>query len=473
MTDSSLPLVVDLDGTLLRTDLLYESFFAWMGKAPLKAIASLLTLRGGIAPFKAAIARAVTLDVLILPVNASVLAYLEAEHAKGRALYLASASHETYVKSVAEHLGLFTGYFGSSATHNLKGAAKAAALVEAFGVRGFDYIGNDVADFAVWQQTAGIFVTTTDTAFEQAILRQFPGAQAIAQPHPTRRDFLKALRAHQWLKNLLILVPMFAAHEFSIENLAIATLAFASFCALASSGYLLNDLLDLSSDRAHHRKRYRAFAAGIIPIATGVRMLAALFATSMLLGLFLPSAFIITLLLYYVLTLAYSSILKRRMMLDVVVLALLYALRLVAGGVATGVALSAWLLSFASFFFLSLALIKRSAELVQRRIHDEGDPKGRDYRISDLPMLESMAAASGYVAALTSGLYINGGNVSALYSNPGYLWAMPVILLYWVSRMLMLTHRGQMVDDPVLFAVRDRVSLICGGLLVFVLFVSM
>lgn len=467
------PLVVDLDGTLLCTDLLYESFFALMAKAPLKALTSLRSLSRGRAALKAQLAAQVTLDMLTLPVNSAVVAFLKAERAKGRDIYLASASNEAQVRAVAESMGLFKGYFGSSDTLNLKSDEKAAALVNAFGARGFDYIGNSEADIAVWQQAASVYVTTQNAAFQVQVLRQFEGAQAIAQPAPTRRDYLKALRAHQWLKNLLIFVPTFAAHAFSFGNLASALVGFASFCAIASSGYILNDLLDLPSDRAHHRKRYRAFASGIIGLSTAVRMMAALFALAVFLGLFLGAPFVVVLLAYFTLTLTYSSILKRRMMLDVVVLALLYTLRLVAGGVATDVALSAWLLSFASFFFLSLALIKRCAELVQRQLHNEGDPKGRDYRLSDLPMLEAMAAASGYVSALTSGLYINGSNVSILYNNPGYLWAVPIILLYWVSRMLMLMHRGQMIDDPVLFAVRDRVSLICGGLLVLVLFVSM
>lgn len=472
-TKNTRPLVVDLDGTLVRSDLLLESFFALLSSAPLTAFRALFSLRKGRAAFKATIAQAITPDFSTLPYNELLIVWLKAEKAKGRPLYLASASHESYVQAVAHHVGIFSGVFGSDGATNLKSRAKAAALVKTFGAKGFDYVGNEAADLAVWQEAAGVIVTTEDVGFETSIRQQYPEAVALPQPRTSKRDYIKALRPHQWLKNVLIFVPMLAAHTFDAGTITESILAFVGFSLCASSGYILNDLLDLRSDRQHHSKRARPFAAGRIPLKRGVQMMVTTLAAALVIGLMLPSLFLAALIAYYILTLAYSAFIKRRMMLDVIVLSLLYGLRLVAGGAALAIPLSAWLLSFSTFFFLSLALIKRCSELVVRQNLGHGDPAGRDYRLSDLPMLSSMAAAAGYVAALTSGLYINSTNVAELYSHAERLWAVPIVLLFWISRMLLLTHRGQMHDDPVLFAARDRVSILCGAVIFLVLFASM
>lgn len=466
------PLVVDLDGTLIRSDLLVESFFALASSAPLRALRALGALRHGSAALKAAIARNIAIDVATLPYNEELLVWLKAEKARGRSIYIASAAHERYVRAVAEHIGLFTSFFASDAAINLKSGVKAELLCRTFGAGKFDYVGNEKADIPVWQQAAGIVLTNAGAAFERGIKQRFPAAVVIATRRTSRRDYLAALRPHQWLKNLLIFVPAFAAHYFDAVSLAVCALAFVSFSLCASSGYVLNDLLDLGNDRQHPVKKQRPFASGRIDPRHAPRLLVVTLALALISGLFLPAPFLPVLLLYYVLTIVYSTIIKRRMMLDVITLSLLYGIRLVAGGVALGVPLSPWLLSFSSFFFLSLALIKRCSELVTRQNFGGGDPAGRSYRLTDLPILESMAAASGYVAALTSGLYISSTTVTDLYGTPDGLWAVPIILLFWISRIMVLTHRGEMFDDPVLFAARDRVSLLCGTAIVAVIFVS-
>ena len=271
------------------------------------------------------------------------------------------------------------------------------------------------------------------------------------------RDYVQALRAHQWLKNILVFTPALAAHRFD-DALVASILAFFSFSLSASSVYILNDLLDLRNDRAHPRKRLRPFAAGRIPIMYGVALFPALLLASLAIGFFLPKEFVLVLAGYFLLSCVYSLGLKRRMLVDVVVLACLYGSRVVAGSAATGVVLSPWLVAFAMFLFFSLALVKRCAELADHLDKGKGDPMGRGYRLDDLPVLRSMATASGYVSVLVLALYINGDAVSALYRHPDRLWLNCVLLLFWISRVIMITHRGAMHDDPLVFAATDRLS---------------
>lgn len=286
------------------------------------------------------------------------------------------------------------------------------------------------------------------------------------------KDLLRLLRPHQWLKNLLIFVPAFTAHHFDWASTQQVLLAFFSFSSCASAGYILNDLFDIENDRKHPTKRNRPLASGRIKQQLGYPLVALMLAVALAISFYLPSDFFIVLLAYFLLSIFYSLSLKRQIVLDVMVLALLYGLRLAAGSASAGVVLSPWLLSFAIFLFVSLALIKRVSELVMQVGRGGVDPQGRGYRLTDLSILECMAAASGYVAALTSGLYISNSAVTELYHHPERLWAIPAILLFWISRILILTHRGEMPDDPVLFAAKDRVSLVCGGLMIVTVIVS-
>jgi 4-hydroxybenzoate polyprenyltransferase len=459
------PLVVDLDGTLIRTDLLFEAFFQLLASHPLKALAAVAALKGGKAALKAHLADESLIEVETLPLNEDVLAFLSAEKAKGRPLYLASAADKRYVEAFASHLGFFDGAFGSEASLNLTGSAKAERLCELFGEGGFDYIGDAPVDEAVWRKAAGVYIANASPRHLAAVQTWAPHAQSVGtRAHPWR-DYLKSLRLHQWLKNILVFVPALAAHQFGWPLLA-SVIAFLSFSLCASSVYVLNDLLDLKSDRAHVRKRLRPFASGRVPLVRGIVMVPILLMTSLALALFLPSPFLVALAGYYTLTCAYSFLLKRKLLVDVVALACLYGARLVAGGAAASVVLSPWLTAFAIFLFLSLALVKRCSELVDSRAAGAGDPVGRAYRIGDLPLLQVMSVASGYVAVLVLALYVSSDDVRALYSHPDRLWLLCVLLLYWLSRVALLTHRGAMHDDPVIFAVTDRVSqvvaLACG-----------
>ena len=466
-------LVVDLDGTLLKSDLLVESFFSLLASRPLGALASLAALRRGKAAFKARLAEQVTLQIGNLPWRGDLLAYLQAERARGRRIYLASASDRRLVDAVAAELGMFDGVFASDGAANLRGAAKAAALVQAFGAGGFDYVGNEAVDFAVWEQAGGILVAGAAPALQQAVQARWPEARVFPLRPAGLRDYVRQLRVHQWLKNLLLLLPAIAAHRFDLATLALCLTGLLSFSLCASGVYVLNDLVDLERDRRHPTKRDRPFAAGTIPIFHGLLMVPVLVLAALLLALLLPPLFIAVLGGYFVLTMGYSLWLKRQMMLDVVALACLYGIRLLAGGAASGVELSAWLAALSLFLFCSLALTKRCTELTDRIARGAGNPIGRDYVLGDLPILQILAGVSGFTAILVLALYVNSDTVRALYRRPEGLWALCVIMIYWVGRVQILAHRGQMHDDPVVFAATDRISLICAGLAVIVLLASL
>jgi 4-hydroxybenzoate polyprenyltransferase len=450
------PLVVDLDQTLIRTDLLFETFFALLASRPGAAIAALSALYHGKAAFEHRLANAAVTEVERLPFNDEVVAFLNSERAKGRPIYLVSAYNRCYVEPIADHLGLFHDVFASDPAFNLAGPLKAEWLCRVFGERGFDYIGDVAVDGAVWRRARCVYVANASPAHLAAIRTWAPDAQAIGMRGHIWPDYVRALRAYQWLKNLLVFVPAFAAHR--PDHLLASILAFISFGLCASSVYLVNDLVDLRNDRAHPRKRFRSFAAGRIPIVHGVALIPMLLLGSLMIAMFLPVEFVLVLATYFVLTCAYSFDLKRRMLVDVIVLAYLYGSRLMAGGAATGIPLSPWLLAFALFLFFSLALIKRCAELADHVDTGKGDPLGRGYRLDDLPVLLSMAIASGYVCVLVLALYINSDAVGVLYRHPERMWFNCVLLLFWVSRMIMLTHRRRMGDDPLIVAVTDRIS---------------
>lgn len=459
------PLVVDLDGTLIKTDLLVEAFSTLLSTMPLRGLATLAALGSGRAAFKARVAAEVALDMRTLPLNPALMNFLESEHARGRRIYLATAAHETQARAMADRIGLFDGIFASDEQTNLKGAAKARVLCTAFGHGGFDYAGNDTADLDVWRDAATVIVVNASPGLLRTLAARHPDAMVL-DPRETRpRDYLKAIRVHQWLKNLLVFVPAFTAHRFDAATALTCLAAMLSFSLGASSVYLLNDLLDLRNDRAHPSKRHRPLAAGRIGLLTGAALCVGTALGAALVGLLLPWRFLLVLAIYYLLSTAYSVFLKRQPIIDVLTLACLYGVRLFAGGMAIAVSLSPWLLMFSTFFFLCLALVKRCTELIDRQALEAGDPPGRSYQLRDLPSLQIMATTAGYVSVLVFVLYMNSPAVAALYRSAELLWLIPVILLFWISRVLLLTQRGEMHDDPVLFAVRDRTSIVCAALI--------
>ena len=463
-------LVVDLDGTLSRSDMLYETFWAALSKRWTNGVAVGRSLLAGRAALKRTLAGLGEVDVTSLPYNDDVIAYIRNWRERGGRTALVSATDQGLVEKVAAHIGLFDEVHGSDGAINLKGPRKAAFLARHF-PQGFSYMGDTHPDYSVWEKA-----TRAVTVDVPAGLRSRVDALTCEAEHLTTRGghvrpLVRALRPHQWLKNVLVFLPMLTAHQFGLVTILQALLAFVAFSLTASSVYLLNDLLDLASDRAHPRKRARPFASGALPLRYGTVIAPALLLAGLMISLTLGWQFVAVMAAYYITTTAYSFNLKRRLVVDICTLAGLYTLRIVAGGVATGIPLSVWLLAFSIFFFFALAAMKRQAELVSGAASGEVKAHGRGYHVDDLPFVANMAVSSGYVSVLVMALYLNSDAVRELYDTPGVLWGICLVLLYWISRMVMITHRGWMHDDPVVFAARDRVSIAC-GLLIFALAVA-
>ena len=457
--DRALPLVVDLDGTLTRSDTLVEALLRLAREQPLALLRAAFALRRGRAAFKARIARLTALDPSSLPLNNELVAWLRGEAARGRPLILATASNRQVAQTLADRVGLFTEVLASDGQRNLKGPAKAAALVERFGQGGFDYVGDSHADLPVWAAARHAIIVGGPHLVRAA--GQVATVACVFTPAPRLPALWRALRPHQWAKNLLVFLPLLAAHQVSDPRGLFATgLAFLAFSLTASAVYLLNDLLDLDADRRHPRKSHRPFAAGDLPLAWGLALTPLLLLTAGAISVLgLPPAFGALLAGYVILTSAYSLDFKRRPILDVMTLASLYTLRVIAGGAAVSLWPSFWLLAFSLFLFLSLALIKRYAELDGLRARGQLTSAGRGWHVDDLPLVGGLGAAAGIAAVLVLALYIDSETARRLYQVPEALWLLTPLVLYWVSHLWFKSHRGEMHDDPVVFALRDRVSL--------------
>lgn len=466
-SDFSCPLVVDLDGTLLKTDLLIESANYLLTSSPLNCFKLLLWLNKSKADLKTHLAEISLFDPSSLPYNKGLLARLNEQKALGRKLVLATASHKLLAEKVVAHVGLFDEILATEGTVNLKGTKKRDALIERFGEGGFDYIGNDQPDMPVWQSARKAYVVSSSPGLINAVktLGNFEEALPPEQP-PFVRSLLNALRLHQWIKNFLIFIPLLAAHRF-MDGLSIlnALFAFIIFGFTASSVYILNDLVDVADDRHHPRKRYRPFASGNLGLVAGWLLWPMLLALAFFFSAALmPKNFTVVLITYFILTLFYSVRLKQYAMLDVLTLAGLYTIRIIAGAVAILVPPSFWLLTFSMFIFLSLAFIKRFSELkAARNSGHEGNIRGRGYVHQDLELVSSMGAGAGYLSVLVLALYIHDAHTPELYSAPEVIWLACPILLFWISRAWLIAHRGLMHDDPIVFAIKDQVSWIVGG----------
>lgn len=467
---ADVPLCVDCDGTLIRTDLLHESVLGLLKRSPGRAFMLPFWFLKGKADAKDRLSRIVELDPRLLPYNEALLEWLRAEKASGRVLILATASPDQQARAVAEYLQIFDAVEATRDGVNLKGSRKADRLVARFGEQGFDYAGNDAADVPVWKVARqGVVVSR-----KRRVLGAAAAATQVSRVFDTPRagvfEHLKALRLHQWLKNVLIFLPLLAAQKLNDAALLLdGVLAFLAFSLCASSVYIVNDLLDLPSDRAHITKRVRPFASGQISILHGVLMVPVLLAGAAVLGARLNPLYQLSLLGYLLLTTTYSLWLKSQVIVDVLLLATLYTSRVIAGAAATFVRPSFWLLAFSMFMFLSLAIVKRYSEMLVVLKRSASRAVGRGYKIEDLPVLMALGTASGYCAVMVLALYINSSDVSAMYSNREVLWLVLPLVLYWISRVWMKTHRGEMNDDPVVFAARDWQSLVISGLLVSIL----
>lgn len=459
------PLVIDLDGTLINTDLLQESALTFVLQNPFRIFTLLKWLKKGKAHLKEKIANDVRIDVAHLPYNQAILDLINAERSKGRKIILATASHKIYAEQIAEHLKIFDAVFATEGYTNLSAQKKCDRLVKEFGAGNFDYVGNSCDDLKVWEQARQGHSINTYCCLDRKIKALGNVEKILVGKKNSLKIWAKALRLHQWVKNSLIFVPLLASHKISdIDLIFKGALAFLFFGLCASHVYLFNDLIDLKNDRTHKSKRFRPLAAGLISIPAALSVSFVLLAFS-LIGAFctLPLWFGISLLAYYFLTFAYSLFLKRIMMFDVITLAALYTMRIIAGTFAFELSLTFWMLAFSMFIFLSLSLVKRFTELHDQRSQGQTEiAQGRGYYPSDLEMISSLGAAAGYLSVMILALYIQDQSTVKLYAHPKIIWFACPILLYWISRVWMLAHRGQMHEDPVVFAIKDRFSWVTG-----------
>lgn len=460
------PLCVDLDGTLVRTDTLAESVLDVARQRPLALLQLPAALwRGGRPGLKHAVAEAAPFEPDSLPFREELIEELRLLHAFGRRLVLATAAHESIARAVAEELGIFDEVIASTDSCNLKGAAKRDALNARYGAGNYDYVGDSTADMPVWKAARRAWVIGDERLAGQLrrdgveVERFVPGGG-----RSPLAAWVQALRPYQWCKNLLVYLPMLMGHSFfDWTRWLEATIAFVALSMLASAGYLINDLFDRRHDRRHERKRRRPFASGELPLHWAATI-PVLVIEAFGLGALLGSARSIEILaLYFVCTLSYSAWLKNRSVIDVILLSCLYSVRIALGGYATRTEISVWLISFSVFIFFTLALVKRAAELRHWELAGRREAPGRGYAVADLPMISNMGVSAGYLSALVLALYIQSPEIAARYGHSKVLWLVLPVLLAWLSHVWLKTHRGEMTDDPIVFALRDRLSLLLGA----------
>jgi len=462
LINTSLPLCVDLDGTLIQTDSLWESCLRLISQNPLMLILLPLWLFLGKAGFKEKVSEHVELSPASLPFNTNLLKYLTHQRLHNRHIVLVTAANKKIAEAIAAHLNIFDEILASDEKHNLSGKNKANVLVDKFGEKGFIYAGNAKIDLKVWQHAAAaIVVNGSENLVNEA--KQITTVEEIlpSEHKVSFKVIFKALRIHQWVKNILVFTALILSHSWSnTEAFETIILAFFSFGFAASSIYLINDLIDLEADRKHHTKRNRPLAAGTLSIQTAIMMIPVLLSLSFLLASQISMDFVSVLIVYLILTTAYSLFLKPIALLDVITLTSLYTIRIIAGAIAINVPLSHWLLAFSMFIFLSLALIKRFSELKNLVQQGETTSIARGYHVDDLPAVSLFGISSGYISVLVLVFYTHDLQAGNLYNNPDWLWFVAVAVLYWISHMWLLAFRGQMNEDPVLFAIHDKCSYV-------------
>jgi 4-hydroxybenzoate polyprenyltransferase len=464
------PLYVDLDGTLVKSDTLVDSLLVMLRTRPALLMKLPGRLIAGKAAFKAFVSNSISLDVARLPYNRKLLQFLQQERGRGREIYLATGANEQTGRRVAAHLGIFSGVLGSNGATNLTGNNK----LDRIGSGEFDYIGNASADLPLLAHATEPMMANPSLGLRLRLRARgiHPKREFVERSHPLK-SLLHAVRLHQWAKNLLIFVPLLLSHAVNSARLLTGLLAFICFSLTASATYIVNDLLDIEADRRHPRKRLRPFASGDLPAFAGVCIVAVFLLLALSGARLLPHAFYGWLLLYLASTLAYSSYLKRIALVDVLVLSGMYTLRLLAGGASTHTHISHWLAGFSIFLFLSLAFVKRFAELENLRTSGLRPANGRGYLVADSPQLRTFGTTSAFAAVVVFANYISGRDVVTLYREPKLLWLMMPLMILWLCRVWLLASRGELNEDPVIFAITDKMSLLIGLAVVVIAFLAM
>jgi 4-hydroxybenzoate polyprenyltransferase len=463
------PICVDLDGTLVKSDTLVDSLLALARNRPMLIFQLPGHLLDGKAAFKAFVSQSISLDVAHLPYNHKVLQFLQEERARGRAIYLTTGADMGVARRVATHLGIFTGVLASDGANNLTGGKKLESLRANLGSEPFDYIGNDTPDLPLLAAARVAMVANPTLSLSMDMRsRGIRPARQFNEGSPLVKSLLKALRLQQWAKNLLVFVPLFLSHALSFENLLAAINAFYCLSLAGSAAYILDDLLDIEADRRHPQKRLRPFASGDLSALAGIAIVALLLVLGVLAGSILPEGFFGWLLLYWAAILVYTWILKRIPLMDVLALSGLYILRLLAGAAATLTPVSPWLAGFSIFLFLSFAIAKRFVELENLRASGSTPKSGRGYLLADREQLRSFGTASAYAAVAVFAIYVSGPDAAKLYSQPRLLWLIAPLMILWLNRVWLLASRGELDNDPVVFAVTDGTSLLIGAAVVVI-----
>lgn len=463
MPSQLLPIAVDLDGTLLHTDTLHESCLQLFHHNTIKLPMLPLWLMRGKAYLKHKLAEQTRLNPATLPYNLELIRWLKEQKQLGHQLILCTAADSKIAHSIAIHLDLFDEVLTSNGQTNLTGIHKKEALNQRYGERQYIYVGNANPDLEVWNSAAQAVVVNADKNLIEKC-RQVSEIIKIFPPLPITLNTLSGVfRTHQYIKNLLLFVPLAAAHKLGqIDSIILLSLAFASFSLCASAVYIMNDLMDLEHDRQHPRKKNRPFTSGVVPIQYGVILASISLLLSLACANFVGSDFLNWLVAYFVITIAYSMRLKRYVLIDCLTLAALYTLRIIAGAATVAISLSFWLLAFSIFLFLSLAFVKRYAELKIQILHSKTHAHGRGYHVEDAPLIQTLGVTAGYASVLVLALYLDSETVISLYATPQLIWLAVPLLLFWISWMWMKAHRGDMHDDPIVFAIKDKTSLIVG-----------
>ena len=467
------PLFVDLDGTLVSTDTLWESCLLFIKRYPLHVLRLIIWSFYGKAYFKEQVAKIVIPNAETLPYQDEVVRYVSNVKDSGRDVYLITAANRRVADCISKHLKIFTSAIGSDSKLNLKGKMKLNAIQNTIGTKFFDYIGDSKADIVIWSEAHTAIICGDKHKIKdqlnnnKIVILSGDGKNLI-------KKWIKALRLHQWSKNGLLFLALFMSHRIIELNLfKQAIIAFFSFSLSASAVYILNDLFDLEADRKHPSKKNRPFASGDLSVTSGIIAIPGLFIISFLLATsLLPNIFLIVLIIYLITTTSYSLYFKEKLFLDVIILGALYTLRVLAGGLAVGVEVSSWLLGFSWFFFLSLAFMKRYADLLLIKNNNQEELFGRGYSVIDLDIVQKLGISSGFISLLILALYINGDQVMVLYKQPEVIWLTIPILLYWLMRMWFVAHKGKMTDDPIAFALKDKSSYITFFFVIIVLIVA-
>lgn len=466
-------LCLDLDGTLIKSDALFESVFQLIKINPLFIFFIPIWLMKGKPNLKEQIDKRIDFNASTLPYNQELIDYAIEQRATGRKVYLATASHISIAEKVDKHLGIFDGIYATKDGYNLKSEKKAKVLNEEFGKGNYVYAGDAKVDFNIWKDSAAAIVVSNNKSFIDSVSKSFHIEKSFYNEVNLPKKIIKEIRVYQWVKNVLLFLPIILAHSLgNFKELSDVIIGFFSFSISASFVYVLNDLLDLDSDRSHPRKRFRPLASGDLPIQIGIALVPILLITGIGLSFMLNFKFQLILLSYIILTTAYSFSLKKIPILDIILLATLFTSRIVAGAFAANVYLSMWILAFSMFFFMNLAVLKRYIELLVMKKKNEIEAKGRGYTIEDMGLLLSMGPAAGFLSVLVFVLYINSDQATGLYSNPLALWLISPIFLYWISRIWHLSVRGNMTDDPIVFAMKDKASYVVGLLILIIAVVA-